>query len=200
MEIQQARFITSLAEYGPFVGRGMPQIALAGRSNVGKSSLINTLCRKKDLAKVSGTPGKTRLINIFEINESFHLIDLPGYGYAKVDKKEKDRWAEMINTYFASKNTCRSVLHLVDMRHPPSEEDIQMNRFLYQSGLNFRVIATKADKISKPKRQNALVPIASALAVQPWEILPFSAETGEGRAALLTLISKLLDLSSTEPT
>lgn len=190
MDIKKATFVTSMARYGAFPGRGLPQIAVVGRSNVGKSSLINRLCQSKNLAKTSSTPGKTRLINAFLINQEFHLIDLPGYGYAKVSKKEQESWGRMMQEYFEQAETLRLVLHLVDIRHAPSEGDLQMNAFLYQSGIPFRVVATKADKLSRAQRGSMLPRLARDLAVQPWEIVPVSSQTGEGRDNLLKAIEE----------
>ncbi len=181
MELKTAEFITSLAEYGPFSGRGLPQIAVAGKSNVGKSTLINTLCRRNKLARTSSTPGKTRLINIFLLNESFHLVDLPGYGFAKVDKKEKQRWGQMMQNYFTGAEELRHVLCLVDIRHEPTEDDKTMNRFLRQMEIPFTVVATKADKISRGARSKYLAPICRALSVQPGESICFSWEYGTRR-------------------
>ena len=192
MEIKSAVFVTSLPRYGDFPGIGLPQIAVAGRSNVGKSSLINGLCRVKGLAKTSSTPGKTRLINVFLINNSFHLIDLPGYGYAKVSKKEQESWGQMMGEYFDKAETLKSVLHLVDIRHEPSEGDRQMNAFLYGSGLPFIVAATKADKLSRAQRGKMMPALARNLAVQPWDIVPWSSQTGEGRDKLLTRLEEAL--------
>ena len=165
MEIKKAEFITSMAQYGKFEGVGLPQIAVAGKSNVGKSSLINKLCNRRSLARTSQTPGKTRLINAFLLNDSFHLIDLPGYGFAKVDKQEKLRWGKMMQDYFEQSDELRHVLCLVDIRHEPTEDDKQMNLFLRQMGIPFTVIATKADKISRGARQKQLAPICRALLV-----------------------------------
>ena len=192
MEIKSAKFVTSLASYGAFPGRGLPQIAIAGKSNVGKSSLINSLCRVKGLAKTSGTPGKTRLINVFLINENLHLIDLPGYGYAKVSKKQRDSWGDMMATYFDTAEPLRGLLQLVDIRHEPTRDDVQMVDYLREKGIPFQVVATKADKLSKAQRQRAVMQIALSLQVQPWEILPYSSENGEGRAALLSQIDVLM--------
>lgn len=188
MEIKIADFITSMADYGPFAGRGLPQVAVAGKSNVGKSSLINRLCRRNKLARTSSTPGKTRLINIFLLNQQFHLIDLPGYGFAKVDKREKARWGKMMQDYFEQAEELRHVLCLVDIRHEPTEDDKQMNLFLRQMGIPFTVIATKADKISRGARMKQLAPICRSLLVQPWEIICFSSEDGTGREELLKLL------------
>lgn len=198
MEIQKAEFVTSLAAYGPFAGRGLPQIAVVGKSNVGKSSLINRLCRRNGLARTSGTPGKTRLINIFLLNESFHLVDLPGYGYAKVDKKEKARWGQMMQDYFTTTDELLHVLCLVDIRHEPTQDDVQMNTFLRQMGIPFTVIATKADKISRGARQKQLAPICRALLVQPWQIICFSSEDGSGRDALLEKLETVLTPAETD--
>ena len=192
MEIKKAEFVTSLAEYGPFEGKGLPQIAVAGKSNVGKSTLINQLCRRNKLAKTSATPGKTRLINVFLLNGDFHLVDLPGYGFAKVDKKEKLRWGRMMQDYFTGSEELKHVFCLVDIRHEPTEDDLTMNRFLRETGIPFTVIATKADKISRGARSKYLAPICRALLVQPWEIICFSGEDGTGREALLSRIGEVL--------
>ena len=192
MEIKTADFVTSMAQYGAFAGRGLPQIAVAGKSNVGKSSLINRLCRRAKLARTSATPGKTRLINVFLLNEAFHLIDLPGYGFAKVDKKEKARWGQMMQDYFEQAEELRHVLCLVDIRHEPTEDDRQMNLFLRQMGIPFTVIATKADKISRGARQKQLAPICRALMVQPWEVICWSSEDGTGREQVQKLLDEIL--------
>ena len=192
MEIKTAEFVTSMADYGAFPGKGLAQIAVAGKSNVGKSTLINKLCRRNKLARTSSTPGKTRLINIFLLNGACHLVDLPGYGFAKVDKQEKARWGKMMQDYFARADELQHVLCLVDIRHAPTEDDIQMNRFLRETGIPFTVIATKADKISRGARSKYLAPICRALLVQPWEILCFSGEDGTGREELLDLLEKIL--------
>ena len=188
MEIKKAEFITSLPAYRDFPGRGLPEIAFAGRSNVGKSSLLNSLTRRRGLAKVSATPGKTRLINVFRINDICHLIDLPGYGYAQVDKGEKQRWGEMMDGYFRKSDALRLTLHLVDIRHAPTKDDLTMNAFLRESGLNFYIVATKLDKISRAQRMPCLTLLYRTLSVQPWQVLPYSSETGEGRDKLLDLI------------
>ena len=192
MEIKKAEFITSMASYGPFAGRGLKQIAVVGKSNVGKSSLINRICNRQKLARTSATPGKTRLINVFLLNESFHLIDLPGYGYAKVDKQEKARWGQMMADYFEQAGELCHVLTLVDIRHEPTQDDIQMNQYLCQMGIPFTVVATKADKISRGARQKNLAPICRALLVQPWEVICFSSEDGTGKEQLLDVMEKAL--------
>ena len=192
MEIKKAEFITSLTGYRDFPSKGLPEIAFAGRSNVGKSSLLNSLTRRNKLAKVSATPGKTRLINVFRVNDAWHLIDLPGYGYAQVDKKEKQRWGEMMDGYFQKSDALRLTLHLVDIRHAPTKDDLTMNAFLRSTGLPFYVIATKLDKISRAQRLPCLTLLYRTLSVQPWQVLPYSSETGEGRDQLLELIERVI--------
>ena len=145
MEIKTASFVTSLAAYHEQPPITLRQLAVVGKSNVGKSSLINALCNRKKLCKTSATPGKTRLINVFLINEAFHLVDLPGYGFAKVDKAEKQRWGEMMDRYFQESTHLEHVLHLVDIRHEPTQDDIAMSQYFRQMGIPFTVVATKAD-------------------------------------------------------
>lgn len=194
MEIKSAEFITSMAQYrSDFPGAGLRQVAICGKSNVGKSSLINRLCRRNKLARTSATPGKTRLINVFLLNGAFHLVDLPGYGFAKVDKQEKLRWGEMMQRYFTDSQELCHVLHLVDIRHEPTADDVTMNQFLRQMGIPFTVIATKADKISRGARQKQLAPICRALLVQPWEIICFSSEDDTGREELLALLEQVTE-------
>ncbi len=197
MEIKQASFVTSLARYHEQPPIQLPQLAVVGKSNVGKSSLINSLCNRRKLCKTSATPGKTRLINVFLINEVFHLIDLPGYGFAKVDKAEKQRWGDMMDTYFQQSNYLMHVLHLVDIRHEPTQDDIAMNQYFRQMDIPFTIVATKADKISRGARMKHIAPICRALLVQPWEVIPYSSEDGFGRDKLLQVIDSVL--YETEP-
>ena len=192
MEIKSAEFITSMAKYAEQPPISLPQIAVVGKSNVGKSSLINALCNRKKLCKVSATPGKTRLINVFLINNAFHLIDLPGYGFAKVDKAEKQRWGNMMEGYFQHSTLLLHCLLLVDIRHEPTEDDISIAQFFRACDVPFSVIATKADKISRGARQKYLAPICRALLVQPWEIIPFSSENSLGKPELLQKMETIL--------
>ncbi len=192
MEIKTASFVTSLADYHEQPPITLPQLAVVGKSNVGKSSLINALCNRKKLCKTSSTPGKTRLINVFLINEAFHLVDLPGYGFAKVDKAEKKRWGEMMDRYFQESTHLFHVLHLVDIRHDPTQDDVAMSQYFRQMDIPFTVVATKADKISRGARMKHIAPICRALLVQPWEVIPFSSEDMTGRDKVLELVGTLL--------
>lgn len=191
MIVKRADFITSMKEYGEYATKGCPEVAFAGKSNVGKSSMINKLANRNKLARTSATPGKTRLINVYQFNQEINIVDLPGYGFAKVSKAEKLSWGKMMQDYFALTEDLCHVFHLVDIRHEPSAEDREMNLFLRQAGIPFTVVATKADKISRGARLKHIAPICRALAVQPWEILPFSSEDGTGRQELLDMIEKV---------
>lgn len=191
MIVKRADFITSMKEYGSFATRGCPEVAFAGKSNVGKSSMINRITNRSKLARTSQTPGKTRLINVYQINGEVNLIDLPGYGFAKVSKEEKLSWGRMMQNYFAQTEDLCHVFHLVDIRHEPTQEDREMNLFLRQAGIPFSVVATKADKISRGARLKYIAPICRALAVQPWQVIPFSAENGTGREELLERIEQV---------
>ena len=188
MIVKRADFITSMKDYGDYATKGCPEVAFAGKSNVGKSSMIN---KRTKLARTSATPGKTRLINIYQINEEINFVDLPGYGFAKVSKAEKLSWGKMMQDYFATTEDLCHVFHLVDIRHEPSAEDKEMNMFLRQAGIPFTVVATKADKISRGARLKYLAPICRALLVQPWQVLPFSSEDGTGREELLAKIEEV---------
>ena len=192
MEIRSAVFVQSMAVYREDPPIALPQIAVVGRSNVGKSSLINALTQRRKLSKTSATPGKTRLINVFLINGSFHLIDLPGYGFAKVNKAEQLRWGEMMEGYFRNSTLLRHALQLVDIRHEPTQDDIAMAALYRSAGIPFTVIATKADKISRGARMKHITPICRAMQKQPWEIIPFSAEDHTGREELLGLMETIL--------
>ena len=171
----------------------LPEIVFAGRSNVGKSSMLNRLLNRKNLARVSSVPGKTITINFFKV-EDVRIVDLPGYGYAKVAKGEKRRWAEMMEGYFQSPRNIKLVVQLVDMRHKPSEDDYIMMRFLKDAGLPFIVAATKSDKLNKTQyneRKNALKEELAEFG-DNLTILPFSSEKGEGTDELKSIIESVL--------
>ena len=191
MTIKSAKFVTSLSRLTAFEGQGMPEIAMAGKSNVGKSSLINSLCRNSKLAHTSAEPGKTRLINFYRVNDAMLLVDLPGYGFAKASKQEKDTWGDMIEGYLEQSRNLRHVLQLVDIRHEPTADDVMMVNYLRHYEIPFTVVATKADKLSKAARGRNIPLICRKLVVQPWEVIPYSSEDGTGRDALLDLLEKL---------
>ena len=185
MLIKKAQFITSLDTLRDFPGRGLPEIAMVGKSNVGKSSLINKLTNNGKLARTSSEPGKTRLINLYELNRELLLVDLPGYGFAKVSRDEKRRWAGMIEGYLSrSENICLA-LQLVDMRHKPSDDDVDMINYLRHFGIPVLTVCTKADKLSRAEQGRQKPVICRTLAVQPWDLIPFSSVDGTGRDQLL---------------
>lgn len=188
--IKQAAFLTSVGQGSAYPPITCCEIAIVGKSNVGKSSLINSLCNNKKLAKTSQTPGKTRLINFFLLNRSFHLVDLPGYGFARASKTEQQGWGELMEGYLGS-GRVKHLFLLIDIRHAPTAEDRQMFQWLLYYGVPFTLVATKADKLAKSKRQQAANAAAKALGAPPYAI-PFSTETGDGRDALLTRIGQIL--------
>lgn len=154
MKIKEAKIIAVTSRQEQYPVPDMPEIAFAGRSNVGKSSLLNLLTKRKKLAKVSSSPGKTRTINFYEINGTFRIVDLPGYGYAKVSKKLSDSWGSMIETYLEKRKNLAKVIQLVDIRHEPTKQDIQMYEYLKYFNLDGFVVATKSDKISRNQLEN----------------------------------------------
>ena len=197
MTIKKSKFVTSLAELKPFPGQGLPEIALAGKSNVGKSSLINSLTRNSKLARTSSEPGKTRLVNFYLINENMFLVDLPGYGFAKAPQSEKKRWAKMIEGYLSGSEHLKHVLQLVDIRHEPTKDDVTMVEYLRYYSLPFTVVATKADKLSRAQVQKQIHLICRTIAVQPWEVIPYSSENGQGKDKLLEKIEQVLTPEAT---
>lgn len=172
----------------------LPEICFSGRSNVGKSSLINKLLGRKSLARVSTKPGKTVTINFFKL-ENLRLADLPGYGYARVSHSEKIRWSELMEDYFGSDRNIALVFQLVDMRHPPSEDDLGMLDFLCRTGYRFVVVLTKSDKLNVGQRKERLEKIKEELAFLPEDtmIIPFSSQNGEGTDTLRALIEEIAD-------
>lgn len=170
----------------------LPEIAFSGRSNVGKSSLLNKLVKRKALARVSSTPGKTREINFFRVNDAFHLVDLPGYGYARLSKSAREAWRPLIEGYLRTSEYLRGVVQLIDARHPPSGDDLRMMDFLATVGVPTIVVATKVDKLSKAERTQTLVSLAARLGIEDEQLIPFSARTGEGRDELAHAVVSLL--------
>ena len=199
MRIKRATFVTSLTVNQRFEGEGLPQIAIAGKSNVGKSSLINCLCNQNKLARVSAEPGKTRLVNIFRINDDFHLVDLPGYGYARVSRAMQEDWGQMMDSYLSGSEHLCHILHLVDIRHDPGQHDLQMQAWIQHNQLPCTVIATKCDKLSRAQQHKSILAICRALGVQPWDVLPFSSVTRAGREELLERLGKILGIAEDQP-
>lgn len=198
MVIKKAKFVQSLSAFREFPGQGLPEIAMVGKSNVGKSSLINSLTRNSRLARTSSEPGKTRLVNLFLINDAFFLVDLPGYGFAKASKQEKDSWAGMIEGYLKQSENLKRVFQLVDIRHAPTADDQMMVDYLRHYEIPFTVVATKADKLSKAQRGRNLPVICRTLAVQPWEVLVHSSRDGTGRDLLLEHIENEIEQNDTD--
>lgn len=192
MILKNAKFIRSMTGAGPFPGDHLPKVAVAGKSNVGKSSLINALCNNGKLAKVSQTPGKTRLVNLFDIGGEFILVDLPGYGFAKVSKAEKETWGAMIEGFLMGTEGIGLMLHLLDIRHEPTAEDIQMSIWLRHFDIPFLAVLTKADKLSRAQQQRGIMAISRKIGLQPWEMVPFSSVTKAGRDELIKRIRKAL--------
>ncbi len=188
MNLQKVEFLISAASPRDFPGKRLPEIAFAGKSNVGKSSVINRLLQRKNFARVGETPGKTVHVNYFTVDQSCYFVDLPGYGFAKVSQSEKDRWAKLMEDYFAAGRITLGVL-IVDARHAPTNNDITMANWFQESGCPLVVVANKLDKLKKSEIQSNLATIREDLDLsEDCPLIPFSAEKGDGREALLRLI------------
>lgn len=191
MNYNNAKFITSFGSFKQLPPSDRTEIAFAGRSNVGKSSLINKIFNRKALARVSAVPGKTATINFYGL-ENVYFVDLPGYGYAKVAKSEKQRWGELIEGYLNDDRELALVFQLVDFRHPPTADDVMMINFLIDSGIPFVVILTKADKLSKRQREERHAALITELPCgEDITIVEFSAQTGEGCEEIRAIIEEL---------
>ena len=194
--IRNVEFIGGMAEkHGWRPDSPLPEVAFAGRSNVGKSSLLNSLVRRKSFARVSRTPGRTREINFFRVNNEFVLVDLPGYGYARISREKKSEWRPMIESYLRRTTQLRGIVLLLDIRREPSEDDRAMLDFLAEVEVPTIVALTKTDKLSKAAARERSGEIASALALESEQIIPFSAQTGEGRVELLEAITTLVGVA-----
>ncbi len=192
--IRNVEFIGGMAEkHGWRPESPLPEVAFAGRSNVGKSSLLNSLVRRKSFARVSRTPGRTREINFFRVNNGFVLVDLPGYGYARVSKEKKAEWRPLIESYLRRTTQLRGIVLLLDIRREPSEDDRAMLDFLAEVEVPTIVALTKTDKLSKVAAQERSSEIVRVLALQADQVIPFSAQTGEGRVELLEAITQLVE-------
>ena len=191
MQIKQAEFVKSVANKD-YYKSDFPEIALVGRSNVGKSSLINFITNRKKLAKTSSMPGKTKLINYFLINKSFLLVDLPGYGYAQVSKEEKTNWGDYLEEYIKSSPNLRCVYLLLDVRRTPTTQDEQMLNFLYYNRISTRIIVTKTDTLSRSQVNDQLTTICNKLGITKKDIIVTSSQDKKGHDDLLNDIERFV--------
>lgn len=191
--IKHLEFLGGLAAPGGWrPEHSLPEVAFAGRSNVGKSSLINKLVRRKKLARVSNTPGRTREVNFFQVNDQFVLVDLPGYGYARVSKDTRAAWRPLIEGVLRGSPGLRGIVLLLDARHEPSPEDLQMLEFLAELGTPAIIVVTKVDKLTKSARDARLASLAAQAGIEADQMIPFSAVTGEGRDELAEAVVALV--------
>lgn len=188
MNLHNVEFLISAARPSDFPGKRLPEIAFAGKSNVGKSSVINRLLNRKNFARVGEKPGKTIHVNYFTIDKKCYFVDLPGYGYAKVSQAEKDRWGKLMEDYFAADRIDLGIM-IVDCRHAPTNNDITMARWFLESGCPFVVVANKLDKVKKSQIEGNLAVIRQDLELpETCPVIPFSAEKGDGKDELIRLI------------
>ena len=188
MKIENASFEFAAGRLDQLPEPTMPEIVFSGKSNVGKSSLINKLINRKSLARISSKPGKTGTINFYNIIDC-RFVDLPGYGYAKVAQSEKLRWAELVEGYFSTNRNVKLVIQIIDIRHAPTEDDLQMINFLLNSGLSFLIVATKSDKLNKTQRSIRLNSLYKSFnGIDEQKLIPFSAVNGEGVEKLKNII------------
>ncbi|MBR0597123.1 ribosome biogenesis GTP-binding protein YihA/YsxC [Sinanaerobacter chloroacetimidivorans] len=194
MIIKKADLVAVAVKKSQYPEDEMKEIAFAGRSNVGKSSLLNLLVNRKNLARVSGSPGKTRTINFYQINDSFRIVDLPGYGYAKVSKSVTENWGDMIESYLAGRHSLLKVIQLVDIRHTPTAQDVQMYEWLKHYGLDGIVVATKADKISRNELSKNIGVIRKTLGLSAEDkVIPVSSLKRTGYDELFVELDRLLE-------
>lgn len=194
MIIKEAELEAVAVKASQYPADDVAEIAFAGRSNVGKSSLLNLLTNRKSLARVSGSPGKTRTINFYRVNKAFRIVDLPGYGYAKVSKSMSKDWGPMMEEYFQKRQGLKKVIQLVDIRHAPSAQDVQMYEYLRHYGFDGIVVATKADKVSRNEMQKCISVIRKTLQLKPEDmVIPVSALKRTGHNKLLAEMEKLLE-------
>jgi GTP-binding protein len=194
VKIRSVEFVTSLGDPSQDVPDDLPHVAFSGRSNVGKSSLINTLLRRtrKKIAHVSGRPGKTQTVNFFRVNDLFYLVDLPGYGFARVPAEIQERWKVLVEAYLAGPTAPRGVVHLLDMRRGATDLDLQMLDYLAGLRLPTLIVLTKADKLGRQERARVTREVRERLGLDAEQLLVFSAKTGEGREQLLASVDDLV--------
>jgi GTP-binding protein len=193
MIIRSAKFICSAVTPEHYPPADLPEVAFAGRSNVGKSSLINKILNRKKLVRTSKTPGRTQLLNFFEINKVYRFVDLPGYGYAKVPAEVQKRWRPMVETYLTSRSNMRGMVLLLDIRREPSKEDLNLWHWLQTMSIEVVTVTTKVDKLSRNKRNKQIAAIAKTLGCKKEELIEFSAMTGEGRHEIWKELLRLLE-------
>lgn len=194
--VKKAELILSAVKKEHYPATVVPEIAFAGKSNVGKSSMINALLNRRKLARTSSQPGKTQTINFYNINDAFNFVDLPGYGYAKVSKQEKEKWGAMIETYLKGRNQLKEVVLLVDIRHEPSINDQQMYQWIKSYNFSGYVIATKADKLSRSQQIKGIAAIKKCLEIKENNlIIPFSATSKAGVEEVWTLFENILGIN-----
>lgn len=182
MKVTKAEIEISAVSQAQYPTTNLPEIALAGRSNVGKSSFINKMIGRKGLVRTSAKPGKTRTLNFYTINDSFYFVDVPGYGYAKVSKSEREKWGNMMEEYFQTRQALRLVVLIIDSRHDPTRDDLQMVEYLHYLKIPILIIATKFDKVKQSQRAKQLKATQKLFsAYDDVTIIPFSAETGENK-------------------
>lgn len=193
MKVNKAEIVISAVSKAQYPETNFPEIALAGRSNVGKSSFINRLIDRKNLVRTSSKPGKTRTLNFYNINDSFYFVDVPGYGYAKVSKQERNKWGKMMEEYFETRNQLRAVVLIVDIRHLPTREDMQMYEYVTYLEIPLIIVATKLDKIAKTKQSHKINQIKEAFGENVNSpIIPFSAETAVNKDVIWREINKYI--------
>ncbi|MBW3660470.1 MAG: ribosome biogenesis GTP-binding protein YihA/YsxC [Gemmatimonadetes bacterium] len=193
LEVHDVRFVGSTSDPDWHPDPPRPEIAFVGRSNVGKSSLLNTLCRRKKLAHTSKTPGKTRTLNYFDVDGTCYFVDLPGYGYAKRPMAERERWGPMMEAYLSGNARLAGVVSLIDSRHPPTRLDQRMVEYLASQEIPTLVVLTKADKVGRGQRADRLGRMTERLGVDPDQMVWFSSLSGEGRDEIFTAISHLVE-------
>lgn len=196
MNVQNVTLEAVGVRFEQYPTSGLPEIAFAGKSNVGKSSLINGLINRKKLARTSSAPGKTQTINFYNVEESLYLVDLPGYGYAKVSKRERERWAKVIEDYLHKRHTLRQVILLVDGRHEPSANDIMMLDWIRSFNYEPIVIATKMDKMKRSQQQKALKLIRQTLGIKSQHLYPFSAVSKDGKDKIWEMLETIISTTS----
>ena|SRR5690625_248485 len=191
MKINQAEIVISAVSQKQYPADSLPEIALAGRSNVGKSSLINRMINRRDLARTSSKPGKTQTLNFYKLNNAFYFVDVPGYGYAKVSKRDQKTWGPMMQEYFETRDQLQAVILITDLRHRPTKDDVQMYEYLKYLQLPVIIVATKYDKVKKNDRKKFLKRTIDTLLLHPDDpIVPFSSVTGDGKVELWDTLKK----------